>query len=385
VGRGTYARSPELELRDTSDAPINLGINSMMPMPYIDQLADQLSAAVPRGAAASIFEYQPHAGSLRSRTAGANWIARSGLETTPERVVVTAGGQHAIVATLIAVTNPGDEILVEEFTYPGATDLCERLGLRARKLRMDRHGLLPDELEAACRNGKSKALYMMPTVHNPTSAVMPEDRRREIAAVAEHYGVLVIEDDTYGFLVPDATPLSRHLPDDQSIYLTTTSKSLVPGLRVGYVRASSSLTAAISRSVLRTVVNAPPAMAELASRLITEGIADRIVEWKRKEAAARQEIAARVLGRFRYETYQTSMHLWLILPEPWLSAKFVAEAKENAVSINAAEAFSVDGETRIQAVRVCLGPPRTRAALENALTQLSRIPERTKGQETLVV
>ena len=388
VGRGTFVRSPELELRQggsQESTTINLGINTMMPLPYASELADELAAAVPRTAAASIFDYQPHAGSLRSRTAGATWIARTGLAATADRVVVTAGGQHAILIALLALTKPGDEILLEEFTYPSTRDICARLGLHMRKLRLDRHGVPPEALDAACRSGRAKVAYLMPTLHNPTTAVMPEARRREVAAVVRKRGLMVIEDDVYGYLLPDAIPLSHLLPEDQTLYLTSTSKSLAPGMRVGYLRAPASLIEPLSAAIFRSVVNAPPAMAELASRLITDGTAVRIVEWKRKETAARQEIATRVLKGLRCQTHPASPHLWVSLPDPWQAEAYVAEAKERGVIINAADAFAVDGDTRLQAVRVCLGPPRSRAVLEDALTRLVRIPDQTRELQTLVV
>ena len=125
---------------------------------------------------------------------------------------------------------------------------------------------------------------------------MSEKRRKEIAAVAIEHQLTVIEDDVYGFLAPEVKPLSSFLPEAQFFYITSTSKSIAPGIRIGYLLAPASMIERLSVSVLRTVVNAPPAMAELATSLITEGVAGRIVEWKRKEIAARQAIAVRVLS-----------------------------------------------------------------------------------------
>ena len=387
VGRGTYVRSADFDPEQTPQEPatINLGINSLMPLPHVEELADRLSATISHRVAASVFDYQPHAGSLRSRAAGALWIARTGLDVSPDRVVVTAGGQHAILIALLALTKPGDEILIEEFSYPGAIDLCGRLNLKRRMLPMDRHGLLPDALDKACRSGNAKTLYVMPTLQNPTSAVMPEGRRREIAAVVRKHGLMVIEDDVYGYLVPDATPLSHFVPEEQALYITSTSKSIAPGMRIGYMRASARLIEPLSAAILRTMVNAPPVMAELANRLITDGTAVRIVEWKRREIAARQEIACRVLKGFRYQTHPISPHLWVYLPEGWRAEMYVTEAKERGVLVNAADAFAVEHKTSVQAVRICLGPPRSRAELEDALVRLAKLPEQVREPNKLIV
>src|SRR6185295_15358792 len=131
----------------------------------------------------------------------------------------------------------------------------------------------------------------------------------------------------YGYLAPEAVPLSTFLPESHFFYITSTSKSIAPGIRIGYLLAPSSMVERVSVAVLRTTVNAPPAMAELATSLITDGVAGRIVEWKRKEIAARQDIAMRVLSGLAIQTHPNSPHLWMRLPEPWRTDAFVARAR----------------------------------------------------------
>src|SRR5205085_12695079 len=123
------------------------------------------------------------------------------------------------------------------------------------------------------RTGNPAALYCVPTFQNPTAAVMSESRRRAIAAVAVKHGLTVIEDDVYAYLAGDVKPLSTFLPEEKSFYITSTSKSIAPGMRVGYVLAPSMVVERLSIAVLRTLVNAPPAMAELSTSLITDGTA----------------------------------------------------------------------------------------------------------------
>ena len=99
---------------------------------------------------------------------------------------------------------------------------------------MDEEGIRPDALEAAWATTSAKVLYCMPTLQNPTASVMSRSRRRDIVRVTESYGVTVVEDDSYGFLLPRQEPLVN-LASERSnfFYLTGTSKSLAPGLRVG--------------------------------------------------------------------------------------------------------------------------------------------------------
>jgi len=250
---------------------------------------------------------------------------------------------------------------------------------------LDREGIVPESLDEACRTGKPTALYCISSFQNPTAAFMSDERRRQIADVAIRHRLTVIEDDVFGFLAPEVKPLSSYLPDDQFFYSTSTSKSIAPGIRIGYLLAPASAIERLSISVLRTMVNAPPAMAEMATSLITDGVAGRIAEWKRKEIAERQSIAARVLAGLDVQTQPKSPHLWVRLPEPWRTEAFVARARHRGILLNSAESFVVGHETDVQAVRITLGPPSTRSALEEGLSEIVKMLKRVPEAYELVV
>jgi DNA-binding transcriptional MocR family regulator len=385
VGRGTFVRPGALEIEGPEQGVLDLAVNALMPLPYMEELADRLSAAVPRSAGARIFSYQPHAGARHNRAAGSAWIGWTGLEAPIDRIVVTGGGQHAILISLMALAKPGDEILVEEFTYPGMTDLAGHLHLRLRTVALDREGIVPDALDEACRTGNPAALYCISSFQNPTAAFMSDERRQQIARIAIAHRLPVIEDDVFGFLAPEVKPLSSYLPEDQFFYITSTSKSIAPGIRIGYVLAPGSSIERLSVCVLRTLVNAPPAMAELATSLITDGVAGRIAEWKRKEIAERQAIATRVLAGLDVQTQPESPHLWVRLPQPWHTDAFVARARHRGILLNSAESFAIAHETDVQAVRITLGPPSTRSALEEGLAEIVKMLKRVPEAYELVV
>jgi DNA-binding transcriptional MocR family regulator len=385
VGRGTFVRPTALEIEGPENGMLDLFVNALLPLPYMEELADRLVAALPRSAGARVFNYQPQAGARHNRAAGSAWIGWTGLEAPTDRVVVTAGGQHAGLLALMAITKPGDELLVEEFTYPGISDLATHLHLRLRKVAIDAEGIVPEALAEACRERTPAALYCVPSFQNPTAALMSEKRRHDVATVLLEQQLMLIEDDVYGFLAPEARPLSCLLPDHQFFYVTSTSKSIAPGIRIGYLLAPPQMIERLSVAVLRTVVNAPPAMAELATSLITEGVAGRIVDWKRKEIAERQEIAARVLKPFQIQTHPQSPHLWMKLPAPWETDAYIARARHRGILLNGAESFAVNHETDLQAVRIALGPPATRSALEEGLNELVRMVNRVPEAYELVV
>jgi DNA-binding transcriptional MocR family regulator len=313
-----------------------------------------------------ILGYVPTKGHLRHRQSMAAWLARTGLVVDPEHLVLTGGAQHGLASAFSALLKPGDTLLSEELTYAGARALVQQQHLKLRGVSMDGEGLRPDALETACRATRARVLYCMPRLQNPTSAIMSDRRRRQIAALAEKYRLVVIEDDVYGFLSPARAPLAALIPQ-RTVFVTSLSKSLFPGMRLGCVAAPAELVDGIAGAVWTSMIMASPIGADLLSGWIEDGTAARIAEWKRHEFAARQVMARRLFDGERVQTHPSSPHLWLHLPARWSSESFAAHVRSRGVILNASTQFSVS-EQPARAVRVCLGPPRTRPGMEQAFT-----------------
>ncbi len=366
VGRGTFIRGAETE--DREDGPIDLSLNVLMPDKEVAVLESRLfqRRVLPW---TQLLGYVRPPGHLRHRQAMAAWLAQLGVRVSPEHVALTAGAQHAMATVFSAITKPGETILVEELTYSGMKRLADHLHLKIRGVSMDAEGLRPDALDAACRTGRSRVLYCMPRLQNPTSAIMTERRRRQIAALATKYRLLVVEDDTYGFHSLERAPLMTLIPD-RTIFLTSMSKSLFPGMRLGCAVAAPAILEKITEAIWATMIMPSPIGADLLCGWIEDGTAARIAEWKRHETAARHAVAHRVLEGERLQTHPSSPHIWLHLPARWSSDAFVAAARARGVILNGSAEFAA-GDQEPRGVRLCLGTPRTRAGLEQALTRVS--------------
>ena len=369
VGRGTFIRGQEpYDEAPDENGLLDLSINILMPDKEVANLAAHLfqRRTLPW---TQLLGYAPRRGHLRHRQAMAAWLKQLGMPSDPEQVVLTAGAQHGLTTTLATLLGPGETMLTEDLTYSGVRMLAQQMHLKMRGIGMDGEGLRPDALEVACRSSRARVLYCMPRMQNPTSAVMSERRRRQIAAVAEKYRLIVVEDDTYGFLSPERTPLAPLIPH-RTVYVTSLSKSLFPGLRLGCVVAPPAQLEKIATAVWTTMVSTSPIGADLLSGWIEDGTAARIADWKRHEGAARQMMVKRLLAGERYQTHPLSHHIWLSLPPRWSSDGFVAQARTRGVIVNASSEFAV-GDHQPRAVRLCLGTPRTRAGLEQALTRVA--------------
>ena len=238
---------------------------------------------------------------------------------------------------------------------------------------MDQEGLLPDALEALCRNNRVPILYCVPTIQNPTTRTMSKDRRRELARIARKFDVAILEDDCHGLLATDAPgPLSRLAPE-RSYYIASTSKTIAPGLRVAFLLAPNSEVPRLAASLWSTTWMAAPIMAEILAIWIGSGQAERLLQIRRREAVARQKLARQLLGKFDLETHPASYHLWLRLPEPWRADEFAAEAKRRGAAVTPPTAFVVGRQPVPHSVRVCLGALPDRAKVRRGLSILREL------------
>ncbi|HSA82405.1 MAG TPA: PLP-dependent aminotransferase family protein [Geminicoccaceae bacterium] len=378
VGRGTYVRArpappgrPDL-VGDGESELIKLTVNAPPDPSYRTLLGQALGEiAADPGALEDLLSYTPKRGFADHRAAAAAWIGRVGVAVSPEQVIITGGAHQAVVAAFAALARPGDPILVEALTYAGVCHIAERLGLRLQGIAIDEEGLRPEALEEAARGGRERLLFVNPTAHNPTTATMSLGRREALVAVARRHDVTVIEDDVYGQLPEDRPPPLAALAPERTVHISSASKSVAPGLRLGVLASPPALHQRIAETQHDLFLTCPPLMAELFSRWLRDGTADRLARRQRVEASARQELARGLLGGHPYQAQPTSYHLWLPLPPPWRTAEFTAAVQERGVVVDPGSTFAVDPAKAPHAVRVSLSAAASRERLARALAVLA--------------
>jgi len=377
VGRGTFiaARLAEDGFGQQQVEPgvIDLSLNRPLLGGTAAELARTLAELARENDLAQYLAYQSELGLLAQREAASTWLERSGVEAGAERIAITCGAQHGLEVALAACAQPGDTLLVEGLTFPGIKPLAARLGVTLKAVASDRGGLLPDALAAACREVGPKALFTMPTLHNPTTATLSADRRSAIAGIARRHDLTIIEDDIYGFLVEAAPAPLAALAPERVIYVTSLSKCMAAGLRVGYVACPAALVARLAAAVRSSVWMAPPLMGEIAARWIRDGTAVRLSRARTDEARRRQALAAGFLAGHAVETHPASFHLWLQLPEPWRWSDFVAAAEARGVRVTPPDLFITGRGGAPHAVRLCLTAVESEARLKGALECLASL------------
>lgn len=393
VGRGTFVRSaafPEASLVTSSmlrerSGPIDFSLNLPMAGSADAALAATLGEISRSANLAAFVHDQNERDRHRHEIAGAAWIEHVGLSGSGRSVLITNGAQHGIFVALLALTKPGDVLLVEELTYAPVSAIARQLGLRLWPVAMDHDGLVPDALESACRSTPASVLYCLPTLHTPTGITMSADRRGDIARIAAAHELTIIEDDVFGL-----QPLNRPVPlacfaPERTIYITGASKSMAPGLRVGYVSAPEQLAGGVGYAIALTSLMPPPLMAEIATRWIEDGTASRLNEEQRAEATARRALARSILGDRAVGGGTFGYHLWLPLPGHWRGDEFWAAAKRQGVEVQSAAAFAIDRASAPDAIRICLSHETSRERVALGLRIIADLLETRGDEQTLVV
>jgi len=334
--------------------------------------------------AAALLGYPPTAGHDADRAAGAEWLARHGVEARAPDVIVTAGAQGGLTMALASLARPGDTLLAAALSYPHFHDMAGLLGLRRHAVEIDDEGLCPDALDAACRDTGARLLLVNPTVHNPTGATMSEARRTALVAVARRHDLWLIEDDVYGLLAETPGPTLQSLAPERTVYVTSISKTLAPGLRVGFVSAPPPAHPRLLDAQHTLLLGAPTAGIRLFRHWLESGLADRVVRFQREETRARHTLAREILGALAPPGPGRGHHLWLPLPGRWRAGPLVERLKAAEVHVLPGDLFAY-GRARVpNAIRLSLSAAADRASLERALRLLRHTVEHdARGHEVV--
>ena len=205
----------------------------------LDEFRKMLGRVMRRDGVAAV-EYGEIGGFLPLRETLAQVLASQGIQTNAGNILITAGSQQALSLIAQLLLAPGDAVVVERPTYAGALDVFRARGADIHTVGLDEDGLDPVELESILAARRPKLIYTIPNFHNPTGACLSGPRRRRLISLAGQYDVPILEDDYVGDIRYEgrAQPTLKSLdPDGRVIYMSTFSKMLIPGLRVGFVIA----------------------------------------------------------------------------------------------------------------------------------------------------
>jgi 2-aminoadipate transaminase len=316
----------------------------------VEELADCARAALERDGR-TILSYGPGGGYGPLR----EWLAeRHGVE--PSRVVITSGSLQGFVFLAEQLVKPGARVLVEAPTYDRPLKILSRVGAEVVTVPMDEDGLIPDELP----EGDFAFLYTIPTFQNPSGRTLSVERRRRLAELSRERGLLVLEDDPYGHVRYDgeALPSVFELAEgDQIAYCSSFSKTVAPGLRVGWFVLPPQLAQEIEAFAVSTYISPPylsqATVLEFARRGSFEPNLERVNGLLRERRDAMLEALQRDLPEDASWTRpEGGYFVWLDLPSGPPAAELLVQAEEAGVTFVKGTDFFPGGQGGERALRL---------------------------------
>lgn len=379
TGRGTFVRETSLphglgvDQSVTAAGMIDLNFN----YPSLPGQAESLRTALRQLAASgdldALLRYQPHGGRLHERASMARHLVLRGLTVNAEQLAIVNGAQHGLAVVAMGLLQPGDVVATDALTYPGFKVLADAHRLELAPIPAAGSGPDLDALDKLCKRRRVRAVYAMPTLHNPLGWVMSLSRRRQLVAIARRHGLLIIEDAAYAFLANHPPATLAALAPETTVYVSGFSKSVATGLRVGFVAAPVECVPKLERAIRATSWNTPGVMTAIACGWIDDGTVPRLEAQKRKDAIARQAIVTEALAGLPCIRHPSSYFVWLPLADEVRADQVAMALMRERISVSTAEPFATSIHVP-HAFRLALGSVEL-GTLRPALTRVRQVIE----------
>jgi DNA-binding transcriptional MocR family regulator len=354
VGRGTFVRAGPVpsgralaegkEEGGGAAARINLELNYPFAEGQAELLATGLAPLLRADVLTEAMRTAPATGTAAAREAVAGLLGGPGWRPAPQRVLFAGNARQAIAGALASLVRPGGRVGVEALTYPLVKEIAGRIGIALVPLAMDGEGVRPEAVAAAHRAAPLSAVYVQPTLHNPTSVTMGDGRRRELAGVVRELDLTVVEDRIWSFLREGRegpTPFASYAPE-RTYLVDGLSKRVAPGLTVGFLVVPEGRADTVAQALRSGGWTAGRFALEAAVRWIGDGTVERLVAAKRADARARQRVVEEWLGDFAVRADPYAYYAWWELPSPWRADLFAAAAAARGVALTPGPVFAVE-------------------------------------------
>lgn len=262
-----------------------------------------------------LLNYNDPTGIPHQKTAGLNWMELFGIRTDQEHIAIVSGAQNALAIALTALFEPGNRIATDLYTYSNFIELAKMLHIQLIPIPGDESGMLPAELEKQCCQVDIHGIFLMPSCGNPTTVMVSDIRKHELAGIIRRHQLILIEDDIHAFMTAGILsdyqqPMFNLLPE-QSVYICSTSKSICSGLRVAYMVYSEALRKKIVQAIFNVNVKTSSLDIEVITEIILSGRAHEIVSQKKRLAQSVNDIYSEYFPLKRPIGHPLSFYRWL--------------------------------------------------------------------------
>lgn len=354
-------------LKFTADPEvISFAAGNPAPEAFPTEIIGRLSAEILAEEPINALQYSVTEGYAPLRERLREQLTEKWLFKSEDMVVITAGAQQAIETTAKILLNEGDVIICEDPSFIGSLNAFRSYGVRIAGVPMDGEGMSAEGLEAVLKaNPTAKLIYTIPNFQNPTGLTTTLDRRREMLALAKKYGVYILEDNPYGDLRFDGenVPSIKELDDEGIVlYAGTFSKTLAPGLRVGYLLGGEEIVKKAVVGLQTSTVHTNIWAQMLTYRFLNEVDFGEHLErlrgiYKAKYQRMRDGLRRELPDCITLTEPQGGLFIWGTLPEGYDMNAFCTEAVRNKVAVVPGNAFSADESAVSHSFRMNFSTP----------------------------
>jgi 2-aminoadipate transaminase len=324
------------EILKVTEQPDIISFAGGLPAPELFPVDDVLAATerVLRETGAAALQYSPSEGLAPLREIFAAESRKRGIDCCAEDILIMTGSQQPLDLAGKIFLDAGDCVLTESPTYMAAIQAFQTYGARFAAVNTDDEGLIPDELPALIEREKPKFLYTIPNFQNPTGVTLTAERRKTLYSIAARYGLIILEDDPYGALryagktIPPVKSLDT---EGIVIYQSTISKTIAPGLRVGWVVASKEIRAKLTIAKQAADLHTSSLDQRIVHRYLSDFDSEAHIECIRRSYGERHSIMDATLREtmppgFTWTHPEGGMFLWVTCPEGVNTNELMQEA-----------------------------------------------------------
>jgi DNA-binding transcriptional MocR family regulator len=385
-GSGSFVKGKTATVRPSIgsyEMTMNLMVEPAIPT-LIEQIRDSAIGVMAQKDLYSLLRYQAFGGTRDNKEAALIWLDQRLPDPQMEHLLICPGIHSALVGLMSTLLEKHQVLCVESLVYPGIKAIAAQLGIQLHSLQRDTDGPLPHPFEDICKQGTVGAIYLNPTIQNPTTTTISKHRREALADVCLRYSVPIIEDEAYTMLAETAPISFAELAPELTWYITGTSKCFGPGVRSAFLHTPGKRHSQRLSAAMRALhVMSSPLTDALVSQWILDGTALHMLKSSRREAIARLRIAEEQLGIRNIRSAEGAFHLWLNIPKTsdWNASELAIHARQIGISSVSSAAFSTDNNPP-NALRLCFGGPISRDQWQENLHQLAELIEQPSYMAT---
>lgn len=367
TGSGTFvspnaARSITISTNNFTGACIDLGFVASFEQ-CNSMILETTKKVVKKRYLEQLLNYNDPTGIPHQKMAGLNWMKSFGIYADTEHLAIVSGAQNALAITLAALFEPRNRIAVDFYTYSNFIELSKMFNIQLVPILGDKNGMLPNELENQCRLNDIHGIFLMPSCCNPTTIIISDTRKKELAKVIKKYMLILIEDDIHAFLTAGIVadykePMFQLLPE-QTVYICGTSKSICSGLRVAYMVFSDKFKEKILKAIFNINVKTSSLDGEIITELILSGKANEITTEKRRLAQYANEIFTEYFPHTQSIGHPLSFFKWLPISKNMNAQELEATMLQKGIRVFHSDRFLSSSSIPDNFLRIALASTNT--------------------------